>query len=56
MRLVFLQVWADGERDGELLAAVAAVPVGADNTAIPGHLECTATADHAITPWVIFML
>lgn len=29
MRFMFLQVWADGERDGELLAAVAVVPLGA---------------------------
>lgn len=29
---MFLQVWADGERDGELLVAVAVVPLGANNT------------------------
>lgn len=29
---MFLQVWADGERDGELLAAVAVVPLGASST------------------------
>jgi len=28
---MFLQVWADGERDRELLAAVVAIPLGASS-------------------------
>jgi len=56
MRFMFLQVWADGERDGKLLAAVAAVPLGANNTATPGHFEGTAIAGHMITSWVIIVL